>query len=145
MGDFGILIIRLMLAVVLMFHGAQKLFGAFDGPGLEGFAGYLETLKVPMPKVSAALCAGAEFFGGIVLVFGFLMRVLLLPVVFNMFVAAFVGHGNAFSIQNHGMEYALTLAVVLLGLVFTGPGFFSVDHCLFGRCKTKQEAPGVES
>jgi putative oxidoreductase len=54
--DVGLLIIRLMLGVIFIYHGAPKLFG-----GLEGFAGYLGTLGVPMPSVSAFLAAMAEF------------------------------------------------------------------------------------
>ena len=60
--DAGLLVIRLMLATVFVYHGAQKLFGAFGGHGLAGFAGWLGSLGVPLPTVSALLAGAAEFF-----------------------------------------------------------------------------------
>jgi uncharacterized membrane protein YphA (DoxX/SURF4 family) len=52
-----------------------------------------------------------------------------------MLVAAFKVHGSAFSLQADppGMEYALTLGVMALALIFTGAGQFSVDGCLCRR------------
>jgi putative oxidoreductase len=119
---FGLLLIRLMLGVVFLFHGSQKLFGAFDGPGLDGFAGFLGSLDVPMPYASAVAAALAEFLGGAALVTGFLMRPMCLPLGFTMLVAAFSAHGGRFSAQAGGMEYPLTLAVVVFGLALAGPG-----------------------
>ena len=42
MKDLGLLILRATTGALLAGHGAQKLFGAFKGPGLEGTAGMLE-------------------------------------------------------------------------------------------------------
>ena len=50
--DFGLLLVRLMVGVVGVFHGGQKLFGLFGGSGIEGFAKFLESLNVPLPLVS---------------------------------------------------------------------------------------------
>ena len=130
--DLGLLLIRLVLAAVFLFHGAQKLFGAFGGDGIEGFAANLENLKVPYPTLSAWLAGLAEFCAGIFLVIGWGMRIAIIPAIFTMLVAIVKVHPNAFSAQNKGMEYALTLGVVLLGLVFTGPGRFSLGS-LFSR------------
>ena len=124
--DVGLLLIRLMLGVVFMFHGSQKLFGWFDGPGIEGFAGALESMDMPMPEAGAWAAAVAEFGGGVVLVLGLFMRILILPTIFTMLVAVFGVHASAFSSQKGGMEYPLTLAVVMLGLVLTGAGKINV-------------------
>ena len=127
--DLGLLLIRLMLAVVFIYHGQSKLFG-----GLEGFAGYLGTLGVPMPQVSAFLAALAEFGGGLILAAGVAFRYTLPPVVFTMLVAAFKAHGGKFSGQDGGMEYPLTLAVITAALIFTGAGGIGLDRFLpFGR------------
>jgi putative oxidoreductase len=131
--DFGLLLIRGVLGVVLAFHGSQKLFGWFGGPGMEGFTAGLEQMEIPMPQVAAYLSAGTEFVGGLLILIGFLTRIVAIPVAFNMFVAAFKAHGSAFSLQDGGMEYALTLAVVSAALIFTGAGLFSVDGCLTCR------------
>jgi putative oxidoreductase len=132
LNDFGLLLIRIILGVVLMFHGSQKLFGWFDGQGMEEFTKALTEMKrIPQPEISAYLSAGTEFGGGLLLLVGFLTRLAAIPVTFNMLVAAIVVHGHAFSLADEGMEYALTLAVVSAGLIFTGPGRFSVDGCLW--------------
>ena len=125
--DLGLLLIRLMLAVVFLFHGSQKLFGAFDGPGLEGFAGWLGSLDLPMPAASAFLAAAAEFFGGLALLLGLWLRWTTLPVAITMLVAAFSMH-SGFDGQQGGMEYPLTLAVVLVGLSLTGGGALTVER-----------------
>ena len=128
--DLGLLLIRLMVGVVFVFHGAQKLFGVWGGPGLEGFTGFLTTLNVPMPGVSAVLAAVAEFGGGVALILGLGTRLWAVPLVVTMLVAAFKVHGSAFAAQAGGMEYALTLGVVTAGLALTGAGAWSVDALL---------------
>jgi putative oxidoreductase len=129
--DLGLLAMRVMLAVVFLFHGAQKLFGVFDGPGLEGFAGWLDSLGVPLPAVSAFLAALAEFGGGLALATGVGTRLVGVPLAFTMFVAAFAAH-SGFAAQSGGMEYPLTLAVMVVGLVLTGPGRLVVPNPLAG-------------
>ena len=126
--DIGLLLIRVILGVVLMFHGSQKLFGWFEGKGIEAHIEGVKQIEfIPMPQTSAYLSAGTEFFGGLLLVVGFLTRLAAIPAAINMFVAAFAVHGAAFSLAKGGMEYALTLAIIAVALVFTGAGRLSVD------------------
>lgn len=54
---------------------------------------------------------------------------------FTMLVASFAVHGGAFGAQHGGMEYPLTLAVISLALVLTGPGRFSADRLVLGRVR----------
>lgn len=128
--DIGLLLIRTMPGIVFLFHGSQKLFGVFDGPGIAGFAQALEKMGIPYPLVNAWLAALAEFVGGLALLSGLWMRVLILPTIGVMAVAATVAHGHAFALQHGGMEYALTLGVVMAGLVFTGPGSITLGNLL---------------
>lgn len=80
-----------------------------------------------MPLVSTTLAALSEFGGGIALTTGLCFRPILAPLFFTMLVAAFVGHaGKGFSAQADGYEYALTLAMLVLALFFTGPGRFAL-------------------
>jgi putative oxidoreductase len=127
MTDTGLLLMRIMLAVVFIYHGAPKLFG-----GLEGFAGYLGSLGVPAPKVAAFLAAISEFGGGLVLLAGIGFRYALPPLFFTMMVASFVAHAGKFSVRDGGMEFALTLGVMVLGLILTGPGSYGLGG-LLGR------------
>lgn len=121
MTNTGLLLMRLMLAIVFIYHGQGKLFG-----GLDGFAGYLSSLGVPLPKMAALLAALSEVGGGLVLLSGLGFRFALWPLVFTMLVASFSAHPGKFSAQNGGMEYALTLAVMVAGLALVGAGDFTV-------------------
>lgn len=122
LADVGLLLIRCMVGVVMSFHGSQKLFGVFGGSGIGGMIGYLQSKNVPLPTVSAWAAALAEFAGGLVLIAGVGVRAVVPFTVFTMLVAAFMSHGGAFDSQKGGMEYPLTLAVVMLGILLTGPG-----------------------
>lgn len=124
--DLGLLLSRLMLGAVGVFHGAQKLFGAFGGGGLEGFSGFLRSLDVPLPSLSALLAALAEFLGGILIALGLFTRVSALAFGFTMLVAIVLVHPGAFSAANNGMEFPLTLLVLSLTLFLAGPGRFTV-------------------
>lgn len=121
--NLGLFLLRTMLAVVFLFHGSQKLFGAFGGHGLEATAQWMGSIGIPLPMLSATLAALSETLGGVALLTGLVFRPVLIPLVFTMLVAAFVGHADkGFAAQNGGMEYPLTLMVGVLALVLTGPG-----------------------
>ena len=92
--------------------------------------------------LNAWLAAGVEFVGGLALLLGFGVRVLGLPLVITMLVAAFTAH-SGFSAQSGGMEYPLTLAALTATLTLTGPGHFSLATLLFGS--TPSELSSSES
>ena len=121
--DLGLFLMRAMVAVVFVFHGGQKLFGLFGGYGLEATAGWMESVGIPLPLVSATLAGSAEFFGGLLLLIGFGARTAALFLTFTMLVATSTLSG--FSAPG-GMEFPLTLAFVSLGLALTGPGRFAL-------------------
>ena len=102
--DLALLLIRLMTGTTLAFHGAQKLFGAFGGYGIEGSAGYMESLGIPFPTASVVLAGSAEFLGGLAFLTGLFTRTLAAPVAFTMLVAAFTAH-SGFDVTQGGMEY----------------------------------------
>ena len=64
MVDVGLLVLRVVLGVIFAAHGAQKLFGSFNGPGLKGTAGFHEQLGIRPPFAMAVLAGLAEFVGG---------------------------------------------------------------------------------
>lgn len=128
----GWLIIRLAAGLILMPHGAQKLFGLFGGGGLEGTAQYFEANLGLSPGLLFAGLAGAtEFFGGLFLALGFLTRLSALAVVALMaYAALFVHLGNGFFWTAGGLEYPLLWGLTALGFVVRGGGSYSVDHVL---------------
>lgn len=123
--DLGLALIRGMVGVVFVYHGAQKVFGAFGGPGLEGFAGWLGSLGFPFPYANAVAAGLTELVGGLALLAGLFTVPAGVLLAGTMVVAALTAH-TGFSAQTGGMEYPLTLAFVSLGLALTGPGRFSL-------------------
>ena len=125
--DLGILMIRLILAAVFLYHGSQKLFGMFGGYGISGTAGFFEkNLGIPFPYLSAIMAALAEFVGGLSLLTGIYLRWAMVPLSITMLVAAFSAH-TGFGSQTGGMEYPLTLAISAAGLGLIGAGRFAIQ------------------
>jgi putative oxidoreductase len=123
--------IRIAVGLVLAAHGAQKLFAWFGGYGLEGTAGWMESIGLAPGMLMATLAGSAEFFGGLLLVIGLLVRPAALVVAVTMLVAMFTVHiSNGLFMSNNGYEYALTLLVVAVGLAIRGAGSFSIDRLI---------------
>ncbi|GJL79990.1 MAG: oxidoreductase [Nitrospinaceae bacterium] len=111
------LILRVMVGVVFVYHGGQKLFGAFGGPGIKGFTGYLQSLGIPFPEINAYMAAGAEFFCGLALIAGLWVRLAAIPLIFTMIVAIATATGkNGFNIVNGGAEYNFVLIAALISM-----------------------------
>ena len=123
-------LIRLFTGLILMPHGAQKLFGWFGGRGLEATAqGFAERLGLEPGMFFAVLAGGTEFFGGLCLAIGLFTRVAAAGVVILMTVAIFAVHlGNGFFVREGGYEYALLWGIVALAIFFRGGGELSVDR-----------------
>lgn len=129
--DIGLLVLRMVLGLTLAAHGAQKLFGWFGGPGLEGLAGWLGSIGFRAPRFNAALAALSETGGGLLLALGLLTPVAAAAYFAVMAVAGISVHRKAgFFAQQGGYEYTLVLGLAALSLAFTGPGALSLDALL---------------
>lgn len=125
--DLALLIIRVFVGLTVAAHGAQKLFGSFGGPGLKGMTGWLSSIRLRPAALWAFLAGASEFFGGVLMALGFLGPVGALGIIAAMAVAIIAAHwGNFFATKN-GMEYPLTLLVVALATIISGPGAYSLD------------------
>lgn len=125
---FDTLAVRLSVGVIFAAHGAQKLFGWFGGYGLEGTAGWMESIGLAPGLLFASLAGGAEFIGGILLIVGLLARPAALLLAITMIVAIVSVHlQHGLFMSNNGYEYALALLAVSIGLVIRGAGSLSVD------------------
>lgn len=131
LADYGLLLIRVVLGVIMMGHGAQKLFGWFGGYGLKGTGGWMESLGM-RPGVLMALMAGlAEFVGGLLFTLGLFTWVGALLIVGTMIVAIFTVHAkNGFWVTQNGMEYNLILIVIVIAVAMVGAGSISIDALL---------------
>jgi len=128
---WAIVILQVFLGFIFVMHGAQKLFGAFQGPGVAGFAGMLQKYSITPPLFWAWVATIVEFFGGLFVLIGFLTRIWAALLVIDMIIAIiYVNWANGFFWLKGGLEFPLTLGVIALVLVLTGPGFVSVDRAI---------------
>lgn len=128
------LILRVPVGIILIAHGAQKLFGWFGGYGLEGTGQWMASIGLEPGYLMALMAGSAEFFGGIALVLGLLTRPAALVVAFTMVVAIVTTHlSNGLFMSNNGYEYALTLLAASLALMIQGGGSLSADKQLSTR------------
>jgi putative oxidoreductase len=121
---WGIAALRVMVGVVLMAHGLQKVLMF----GVSGTAGFMAHAGIPLPMVSAVLSIGAETVGGLALILGLFTRPAAAILAFNMGVAVFVVHLKGGFFLPAGFEYALTLLVANVALALTGAGAFALDN-----------------
>ena len=122
------LALRLPIGIIFVAHGAQKLFGWFGGYGLAGTGQWMDSIGLHPGALMALLAGGAEFFGGLALLAGFLVRPAAALQAFAMLVAIFGVHiGKGLFAANNGYEYALALLAVTVALVVSGAGRLSVD------------------
>ena len=131
------LVLRVPVGIVLVAHGAQKLFAWFGGYGLEGTGQYMASIGLEPGYLMALLAGSAEFFGGLALVFGVLTRPAALVTAFTMLVAIFTAHiSNGLFLSNGGYEYALALFAATAALTFSGAGSLSLDAVIASKTKT---------
>ncbi len=125
--DLSKLLLRLSAGSSFIFHGSQKLFGAFGGPGIGGFTKFIASLGIPYPEINAWLAASAEFFCGIALVIGLFARLASIPLIFVMGVAIYSVTGKkGFNIVDGGFEYNAVLITILLSIFLSGSGKYSI-------------------
>lgn len=121
---WALLVARVIVGLIFIAHGSQKLFGAFGGLGLAGVVkmlgpiGYLVTVD--------------EFFGGLGLLVGVLSRFSAFWLIVNMVGAIALVHGkNGFFLgAKLGFEYNLALIGLLATILLAGPGRFSLGRWL---------------
>jgi putative oxidoreductase len=119
----------------MVISGVGKVFGAGPKPmGLSGFTGFLMSLGVPLPSVAAWSVGLVELVGGIVLLVGLAVRIAGALIAIDMFVATGLYHlPNGYPATSGGIELTLTLALIALALVVSGPGALSIERALFDQ------------
>ena len=71
----GLLVLRVIVGLLFVGHGAQKLFGVWGGHGLEGTGGFFQSLKLHPGRPMAFMAGAAEFGGGALIALGLLTPV----------------------------------------------------------------------
>lgn len=124
-------LVRIATGLMLIPHGAQKLFGWFGGYGLTGTGQFFEsTLGMSPGMLWAGLAGGVEFFGGLALVLGLLTRPAALGVAILMGVALTVHVPNGFFWNAGGFEYPLLWGTLAVAILLRGGGEYSLDRRL---------------
>ncbi len=137
-------LLRLMLGVGFFYHGWLKVF---TSGGHQAFAGWLGSIGVPAPEITAWLVAFAEIVGGLALIAGAFVAIASVVLIGDMVVAMFTVHlPHGFNFINitgmgkqgpvfgmPGAEVNLLYIAGLLALVIGGAGAWSLDTLLQDR------------
>jgi putative oxidoreductase len=130
--NLAVLLLRLVVGSLLAGHGAQKLFGWFSGPGIEGTTGFMEMLGLKPGRPLAILAGLSEFGGGVLTLLGFLNPVGPISIIGSMAMATATAHrGKPIWNTEGGAELPVTNISASTALILNGPGKYSLDR-LFG-------------
>ena len=129
--NLALLLLRVACALPVLYHGSGILFGAFGGPGPAAFAAHLHA-----PVIAGYLIGLAQFAGGLAILLGALQRIGSVCVIIVMIGAIYRVHlPHGFDVGKGGLEFALTVLLVALALLLTGPGAYSLCGVLPGPLK----------
>jgi putative oxidoreductase len=132
MSSLAKLILRLTTGGLLAGHGAQKLFGWFDGPGWRNTANWMESMNLRPGEVWGTLAGAAEFGGGALMALGLLDPIGPVAAIGGMSMATAKAHwGKPIWVTKGGAELPVTNIAVATALILSGSGKLSLD-ALFG-------------
>ena len=139
MARYAPVVIRLVLGIIFVAHGGQKVFGWWDGPGFSGTIAAFA--KQGMPAPLTVLVMIGEFFGGLGVLVGCLTRLAAFGPAIVMLGAILLVHAqNGFFMnwfnapgRGHGIECNLAYLAMAVSLMLTGAGPLSVDALFGGR------------
>jgi putative oxidoreductase len=127
--DLALLVLRLVVGVLFAGHGAQKLFGAFGGGGLDGTAGMFDNIGLRPGWLHARAAGTAEFAGGALLALGLFTPFAAAALIAVMTAAVITVHApNGIWNTNQGYEFNLVMAAVVFALAGIGAGSWSLDN-----------------
>jgi len=120
----GLLILRVGLGAMMMFHGLPKIMG---GPATwNGLGSSMKVIGINfLPTFWGLMAALAEGMGGFLLVLGLFFRPVNMLLAFTMLIAALVHFGKGEGV--FGAAHAIEVGIVFFSLIFIGPGKYSVD------------------
>ena len=122
----ALLSIRIACGLAFLYHGSAILFGAFGGPGPQGFAAFLHA-----PDIVGYLVGLAQLGGGLAVLTGLFIRIGALCIIIVMLGAIFMVHlPHGYDISKGGMEFALTQLLIAIALLFVGGGDWSLAALL---------------
>jgi putative oxidoreductase len=125
------MIVRVAQGSLMAGHGAQKLFGSFGGPGLEGTSGFMEMLGMRPGRPWAYLAGLSEFAGGVLTALGLLNPLGPLGVIGSMSMATRKAHwGKPIWVTEGGAELPVLNIAISTALMIREPDRYSLDRLL---------------
>ncbi len=125
---YAVPLIRVATGLILMPHGAQKLFGMF-GSNPDAVARFFSKIGLEPAELLVMAVGLVEFFGGLLLAIGFLTRPAAAAIFVVLTVAWFKVHlPNGFFAGANGIEFPLLWSILALAFVLRGGGEYSVDQ-----------------
>jgi putative oxidoreductase len=129
--DLALFALRLVIGLLFIGHGAQKLFGVFSGPGLDPTAATFERMGLRPGRLHATAAGCAELGGGLLLALGALTPLAAAAITAVMTTAIITVHvRNGLWNTEKGFEYNLVLIAAAFAVVGAGPGAWSLDSAL---------------
>ena len=142
----ALLLLRVTLALAMLPHAAQKLFGWFGGAGIPGtLAGFEQHLGIPVFLGVVAITV--EALAPIALLLGLGTRVAAVALAGQMAVAGWTHRANGFFANwsgaqaGEGFEYHLLYIGAALALAIGGGGARSLDRKLAARASRDADLP----
>lgn len=126
--DVALLVLRIGVGLIFAVHGAQKLFGLWNGPGFAGWTAAMDHLGYRPARAFAAVSATAEFGGGLLLAIGLFTPLAAFVLVAQSVVIIGAAHWRSgFFNKDNGYEFPLALATGVVAILLAGPGAVSLD------------------
>lgn len=127
--SFLILVVRVFFGILFFIHGVDKMMNfsilSDTYPSVFGLGSYMTLM----------LAIFTEFCCSLFLIFGLMIRVILIPMIISMAVAFFDVHD---AIISEG-ELALIYFIIFIILYITGPGRYSVDYLIDMKVQKEKE------
>jgi putative oxidoreductase len=125
----GLTILRVVVGIVFLAHGAQKLFGF----GLGGIIGGFTQMGIPLPSIAAPVVTFVELLGGIALILGLFTRIAAILLAIDMLGAIIFVHGKQGFFLPTGFEFAFTLLAANIALAIAGAGEYAIEDRFMRR------------
>jgi putative oxidoreductase len=131
MSSCGIAVLRIVVGVIFVMHGWQKLSMGFQNVG-----GFLGSLHIPAPTLAAVVLTIVELLGGIALIIGLFTRYVAALLTVDMAVALTLVHIKNGFFAPKGIEFPMLLLASNLCLLLSGSGSLSVERFMRPKSST---------